>query len=80
MVDTEELSLKLKKTRHVCKGHRASVTRSLAVARELEEKARSEGRVNEEARYQLSALEEKLGNKAALLRKLDDFRSDHRGR
>ena len=72
MVDTEELSLKLKKTRHVRKGHRSSVTRSLAVARELVEKARGEGRVNEEARCQLSALEEKLGSKAALLRKLDD--------
>ena len=72
MVDTEELSLKLKKTRHVRKGHRSSVTRSLAVARELVEKARGEGRVNEEARCQLSALEEKLGSKAALLRKLDE--------
>ena len=72
MVDTEELRLKLKKTRHVRKGHRSSVTRTLAVARELVEKARSKGRVNEEARCQLSALEEKLGNKAALLRKLDE--------
>ena len=71
MVDTEELSLKLKKTRHVRKGHRSSVTRSLAVARELVEKARNEG-INVEAQCQLSAPEEKLGSKAALLRKLDE--------
>ena len=70
MVDTEELSLKLKKTRHGHKGHRSSVTRSLAVARELVEKARSEG-INMEAQCQLSALEEKFGSKSALLRKLD---------
>ena len=70
MVDTEELSLKLKKTRHVRKGHRSSVTRSPAVARELVEKLRGEG-INVEAQCQLSVLEEKLDSKSALLRKLD---------
>ena len=43
--------------------------------RELVEKARSEG-INVEAQCQLSALEEKLGSKAALLRKLDEEISD----
>ena len=71
MVDNEEdLSLKHKKTRHVRKGHRSSVTRTLAVVRELVGKSRGEG-IKVEAQCQLSALEEKLSSKSALLRKLD---------
>ena len=58
MVDNEEdLSWKLKETRHVRKGDRSSVTRSLAVARDLVGKSKNEG-IHIDEQCHLSALEE----------------------